>query len=44
MDKVPFKSLEEALEYYYPADCDAALLTLPPEVDELTNEENFDNE
>lgn len=38
-----FKTVEEAWEYANSAECEAEMLALPPEVDELTDEEEFDD-
>lgn len=39
-----FMSLEEAAQYLYSEEIDADILALPPEVDELTDEEFFNDD
>lgn len=39
-----FKTLEEAVEYLYSEEIEADILALPPDVDELTDEEVLDDE
>lgn len=39
-----FKNLEDAVEYLFSEDLEADIIALPPEVDELTDEEYIDDE
>lgn len=43
MSRTPFKSLEEAVDYLYSEDIEADIVALPPEVDDLTDEEEVDD-
>ncbi|GFT66046.1 hypothetical protein NPIL_639661 [Nephila pilipes] len=38
-----FKTAEEAVEYLFSEELETEMIVLPPEVDELTYEEGFDN-
>ncbi|GFT35154.1 hypothetical protein NPIL_328301 [Nephila pilipes] len=41
--KKVFKTAEEAEEYLFSEELESEIIVLPPEVDELTNEEGFDD-
>ncbi|GFT43177.1 uncharacterized protein NPIL_87661 [Nephila pilipes] len=41
--KKVFKTSEEAVEYLFSEELESEIIVLPPEVDELTNEEGFDD-
>ncbi|GFT36791.1 hypothetical protein NPIL_471621 [Nephila pilipes] len=38
-----FKTAEEAVEYLFSEELESEMIALPPEVDELTDEEGFDH-
>jgi hypothetical protein len=44
MSRQVFKTLEEAVDYLYSQDIEADILALPPEVDELTDEDDLDDD
>ncbi|GFS39186.1 hypothetical protein NPIL_333781, partial [Nephila pilipes] len=41
--KKVFKTAVEAVEYLFSEELESEMIVLPPEVDELTNEEGFDD-
>lgn len=41
--KKVFKTAEEAVEYLFSKELESDMIALPPEVDELTDEECFDD-
>ncbi|GFX90803.1 uncharacterized protein TNCV_3166341 [Trichonephila clavipes] len=41
--KKVFKTAEEAIEYLFSEELESEMIALPPEVDELTDEEGFDD-
>ncbi|GFS98763.1 hypothetical protein NPIL_254031 [Nephila pilipes] len=41
--KKVFKTVEEAVEYLFSEELESEMIVLPPEVDEFTDEEGFDD-
>ncbi|GFT66833.1 hypothetical protein NPIL_206011 [Nephila pilipes] len=41
--KKVFKTAEEAVEYLFSEELESEMIVLPPEVDEFTDEEGFDD-
>ncbi|GFU34099.1 hypothetical protein NPIL_383981, partial [Nephila pilipes] len=41
--KKVFKTAEEAVEYLFSKELESEMIVLPPEVDEFTDEEGFDD-
>ncbi|GFT23357.1 hypothetical protein NPIL_159951 [Nephila pilipes] len=41
--KKVFKTVEEAVEYLFSEELESEMIVLPPEVDEFTDEESFDD-
>ncbi|GFV96560.1 piggyBac transposable element-derived protein 2 [Trichonephila clavipes] len=41
--KKVFKTAEEAVEYLFSEELESEMIALPPEIDEVTDEEGFDN-
>ncbi|GFX35934.1 hypothetical protein TNCV_4214561 [Trichonephila clavipes] len=41
--KKVFKTAEKAVKYVFPEELESEMIILPPEVDELTDEEGFDD-
>lgn len=44
MSRQVFKTLDEAVEYLYSEEIEAAIVALPPEVDELTDEDDLNDD
>ncbi|GFS28579.1 hypothetical protein NPIL_108361 [Nephila pilipes] len=42
-EKKVFKTAEEAVEYLFSEELESEMIVLPPEVDEFTDEEGFDD-